>query len=92
MSDTVKDMLQKNVLTIDPLIYITPYKKGGLKTYTVSSLETGQYSESPFMDVTNIGNDYAHAIIRTPDRTPLSGNTKVLSINSWEQTMACYYR
>lgn len=89
MSDTTKDMIQKNVLTIDPIIYINPNK---IDTKNVIFIERGQWSEGSNIEVTNIGNEYANVIIRTPEITPKSGNTKVISINTFEQTMACYYR
>lgn len=88
MSETVKDMIQKNVLTIDPILYIHPCHN---ETCTVHFDESGQYSESSEIDITNIGNEYANVIIRQPGRATKSGNSKVLSINTFEQTMACYY-
>ena len=97
MSETVKDMLQKNSLVVDPISYISPYKLRQKQITAYTSVAMMPIISSGTIDnknlsITNIGNDYANVIIDTPDNIPVSGNKKVLSINTAEETTACYYR
>lgn len=93
MSETVKDMIQKNSLVIDPIIYISPYKNNSAENRpTITNVSFSEWGDKQTLPITNIGNTYANVIIKTPQRTPKSGNTKALAINSYEQTVGCYYR
>lgn len=82
MSDTVKDMIQKNTLTIEPISYISPYNNSSYNVLNARGMILA--------NVTNIGNDYANVIINTPERSLASGNTKVLFMNTMNSTF-CYY-
>lgn len=83
MSDTVKDMVQKNTLTVEPVQYISPYHTS---SYNILNTYGNVVAES----MTNVGNSYANVVIKTPERALKSENTKMLTMNtSW--TVESYY-
>ena len=92
--ETVKDMLYKNNLIIDPILYLSPQHVTPENIQILNRrYAIGDISydiQTGTVDTKNIGNKWARVAIKTPQRN-IGINTKVLSINTLEETIACYY-
>lgn len=97
MSESVKDMLQKNTLYIEPLSYIYPKQNPPLTVVTTIN-QGGTSYEGPHNSY-NIGNKWANVVIQdlsgqepTYNRVVDSGNKKAFIVESGSGTIVTYYR
>lgn len=91
MQESVKDMLQKNTLTVSPISYIHPLT---CEHKTFNTYNGGRTFRQGAFDVYNIGNDWANVIITElggSNKNVGTGNSKAVTIENGSGTILCYY-
>lgn len=97
-SDSVRDLLQNDTLSIEPICYINPFtQSSSTSTYRghvyiiededgTDYTDTFDFTSGPY---TNIGNEYAKVMIENSDRDP---SKRFIRMNYMYDTILSYYK